>query len=286
MAADRKSFRDRLPQVREVRGVVRDRVDQLSVPEKLRGPEDEESTPGAMLYWMLRNIVVGPPVDRVFRPNAEGVSHVPDHGPAILACNHLSYADWLFLPLVLDRRVTFVAKSDYFTGSGVRGWAQRRFFRGTGQVPVDRSGGKASEGALAAGLKVLQRGELFGIFPEGTRSHDGRLYKGRTGVARLALEAGVPVIPCAVIGTDVIAPPGKVLARVISPTVKFGKALDFSRYVGLSEDRFILRSITDEIMYAIMELSGQTYVDSYATAARADQAKIDAADSQHDQSQT
>lgn len=272
--ADRKSFRDRLPQVRDVRGVVRDRVDQLSVPDKLRGPEDEESTPGAMLYWMLRNIIVGPPVDRVFRPNAEGVGNVPDHGAAILACNHLSYADWLFLPLVLDRRVTFVAKSDYFTGSGIRGWAQRRFFRGTGQVPVDRSGGKASEAALRAGLKVLERGELFGIFPEGTRSHDGRLYKGRTGVARLALEAaqrlegGVPVIPCAVIGTDVIAPPGKVLARVISPTVKFGKPLDFSRYVGLSEDRFILRSITDEIMYAIMELSGQTYVDTYATSAK------------------
>lgn len=286
-----KSLRDRLPrtvrnlpQVSEVRDVVRGRVDQISVPDKLRGPEDEESTPGAMLYWMLRNIIVGPPVDRVFRPNAEGVAHVPAHGPAILACNHLSYADWLFLPLVLDRRVTFVAKSDYFTGSGVRGWAQRRFFRGTGQVPVDRSGGKASEGALTAGLKVLKRGELFGIFPEGTRSHDGRLYKGRTGVARLALEAGVRVIPCAVIGTDVIAPPGKVLARVVSPTVKFGKPLDFSRYAGLSEDRFILRSITDEIMYAIMELSGQTYVDRYATAARIDPAQIAAA--QTDAAQT
>ena len=266
-----RQVRDRLPQVSEVRRVVRDRVDQLNVPEKLRGPEDEESTPGAMLYWMLRNVLVGPTVDRVFRPLADGVSNVPAHGPAILACNHLSYADWLFLPLVLDRRVTFVAKSDYFTGSGVTGWAQRRFFRGTGQVPVDRSGGKASQGALRAGLKVLQRGELFGIFPEGTRSHDGRLYKGRTGVARLALEGGAPVIPCAVIGTDVIAPPGKVLSRVISPTVKFGKPLNFARYVGLSGDRFILRSITDEVMYAIMELSGQTYVDSYATSAQTGQ---------------
>ena len=174
----------------------------------------------------------------------------------------------LFMPLVLDRRVTFVAKSDYFTGVGVKGWAQRRFFAGTGQVPIDRTGGRASEGALRAGLKVLERGELFGIYPEGTRSHDGRLYKGRTGVARLALLAGVPVVPSAVIGTDVIAPPGKIVSRIISPTVKFGKPLDFSRYQGMSEDRFILRSITDEIMYEIMELSGQEYVDLYAPTAK------------------
>ena len=182
---------------------------------------------------------------------------MPARGAAILASNHLSFADWVFMPLVLDRRVTFVAKSDYFTGAGVKGWAQKRFFAGTGQVPIDRTGGRASEGALRAGLKVLQRGELFGIYPEGTRSHDGRLYKGRTGVARLALEAKVPVIPCAVIGTDVIAPPGKILTKVISPTVRFGRPLDFSRYELLREDRYILRSITDEIMYAIMELSGQ-----------------------------
>ena len=172
------------------------------------------------------------------------------------------------MPLALDRRVTFVAKSDYFTGAGIKGWAQKRFFAGTGQVPIDRSGGRASEGALRAGLKVLQRGELFGIYPEGTRSHDGRLYKGRTGVARLALLAGVPVIPSAVIGTDVIAPPGKIVTKIVSPTVRFGPPLDFSRYAGMSEDRFILRSITDEIMYAIMELSGQEYVDMYAPAAK------------------
>jgi 1-acyl-sn-glycerol-3-phosphate acyltransferase len=244
------------------------RVPEIPVPERLRGPEDEESNAGAVLYWLLRNVLLGPVVERTFRPRVQGAENVPAHGPAILASNHLSYVDWLFMPLALDRRVTFVAKSDYFTGVGVRGWAQRRFFKGTGQVPIDRSGGRASEGALRAGLKVLQRGELFGIFPEGTRSHDGRLYKGRTGVARLALEAGVPVIPTAVIGTDVIAPPGKVLSKVISPTVKFGPPLDFSRYAGLAGDRFILRSITDEIMYAVMELSGQTYVDTYATSAR------------------
>ena len=223
---------------------------------------------GRGVYWLLKNVLLGPAVDKIFRPVAEGVENVPATGPAILASNHLSFADWLFMPLVLDRRVTFVAKSDYFTGVGVKGWAQRRFFAGTGQVPIDRTGGRASEGALRAGLKVLERGELFGIYPEGTRSHDGRLYKGRTGVARMALLAKVPVVPTAVIGTDVIAPPGKIITKIVSPTIRFGTPLDFSRYEGLESDRFILRSVTDEIMYAIMELSGQEYVDLYAPAAK------------------
>jgi 1-acyl-sn-glycerol-3-phosphate acyltransferase len=244
-------------------------------------PKGDDAHPGRGLYWVMRNVLLGPPVKRIFAPIVEGADRVPRKGAAILAANHLSFADWLFMPLAVDRRITFVAKSDYFTGEGVKGWAQRRFFAGTGQVPIDRSGGRASEGALRAGLKVLNRGDLFGIFPEGTRSHDGRLYKGRTGVARMALEARVPVIPTAVIGTDVIAPPGKLLSKVISPTVRFGKPLDFSRYEEMSEDRFILRSVTDEIMYAIMELSGQEYVDMYAPTAKelaAKQAKQDEAD--------
>ena len=228
----------------------------------------EDPDGGKGIYWMLKNVLLGPGIRKVFRPVEEGVENVPRQGAAILASNHLSFADWLFMPLALDRRVTFVAKSDYFTGVGVKGWAQKRFFAGTGQVPVDRTGGRASQGAIRAGLKVLERGELFGIYPEGTRSHDGRLYKGRTGVARLALLAGVPVIPTAVIGTDVIAPPGRIVRKIVSPTVRFGTPLDFSRYQGMSEDRFILRSITDEIMYAIMELSGQEYVDMYAPAAK------------------
>jgi 1-acyl-sn-glycerol-3-phosphate acyltransferase len=223
---------------------------------------------GRAIYWALKNVLLGPAITRIFRPVHEGSENVPKEGAAIVASNHLSFADWLFMPLALDRRITFVAKSDYFTRVGIKGWAQKRFFAGTGQVPIDRSGGRASEGALRAGLKVLQRGELFGIYPEGTRSHDGRLYKGRTGVARLALLSGAPVIPSAIIGTDIIAPPGKVLTKIVSPTVKFGRPLDFSRYEGMSEDRFILRSITDEIMYAIMELSGQEYVDMYAPAAK------------------
>ena len=248
--------------------------------EVVRADEDDNGE-GRGLYWVMRNVLLGPPVKRIFSPIVEGADHVPAKGGAILAANHLSFADWVFMPLALDRRITFVAKSDYFTGEGVKGWAQRRFFAGTGQVPIDRSGGRASEGALRAGMKVLARGDLFGIFPEGTRSHDGRLYKGRTGVARMALEAQVPVIPVAVIGTDAIAPPGKLLSKVMSPTVRFGTPLDFSRYEGMSGDRFILRSVTDEIMYAIMELSGQEYVDMYAPTAKelaAKQAKQDEAD--------
>ena len=223
---------------------------------------------GKGIYWMLKNVVVGPPVKRIFRPNVIGAEHVPETGAAIIASNHLSYADWVFMPVVLRRRVTFVAKSDYFTGAGIKGRFQRGFFKGTGQVPIDRSGGSASEGAMRAGMKVLERGELFGIYPEGTRSHDGRLYKGRTGVARLALEAKVPVIPCGVIGTDVVAPPGKIVASFASPTVKFGEPLDFTRYEGMESDRLILRAVTDEIMYKIMELSGQEYVDIYATSVK------------------
>jgi 1-acyl-sn-glycerol-3-phosphate acyltransferase len=224
---------------------------------------------GKGIYWVLKNVVVGPPVKRIFRPNVVGAENIPETGAAIIASNHLSYSDWIFMPLVLRRRVTFVAKSDYFTGAGIKGRFQRGFFKGTGQVPIDRSGGSASEGAMRAGMKVLERGELFGIYPEGTRSHDGRLYKGRTGVARLALEAKVPVIPCGVIGTDVVAPPGKIVASFASPTVKFGEPLDFSRYEGMESDRLILRAVTDEIMYKIMELSGQEYLDMYATKAKA-----------------
>jgi 1-acyl-sn-glycerol-3-phosphate acyltransferase len=221
-----------------------------------------------MFYWFLKFIAIGPLLRLIFRPTVEGAENVPTHGPAIIASNHLSYADWLFMPLTLPRRVTFVAKAEYFEGRGLKGWAQRTFFSGSGQVPIDRSGGRASEGAIRTGLKVLESGGLFGIYPEGTRSHDGRLYRGRTGMARIALDAKVPVIPVAVIGTDVVAPPGKVFGRYTRPHVRFGRSLDFSRYEGMESDRYVLRSITDEIMYEIMELSGQEYVDTYATRAK------------------
>ncbi len=232
-----------------------------------------------MLYWFLK-WSLGPVLKLVFRPVVEGADNVPEDGPAILASNHLSYSDWLFMPLDLPRRVTFVAKAEYFTTPGIKGWMQKKFFSGAGQVPIDRSGADAAQGALKSARKILDSGGLFGIYPEGTRSHDGRLYRGKTGVARLALEARVPVVPVAVLGTDVVAPPGKKFGSITRPTIRFGKPIDFARYEGMEKDRFILRSVTDEIMYEIMRLSGQEYVDMYAATAKdlsTEQAKQDKA---------
>jgi len=221
-----------------------------------------------VFYWLLKWVLLGPLLKFVFRPTSEGAENVPAEGPAILASNHLSYADWLFMPLVIPRRVTFVAKAEYFTGTGVKGFLQRAFFSGAGQVPIDRSSGTAAAGAISTGLRILAGGELFGIYPEGTRSPDGRLYKGKTGVARMVLEAKVPLIPVAVSGTDKVAPPGKIFGRLVRPRVRFGKPMDFSRYEGMENDRFVLRSITDEIMYELMLLGGQEYVDVYASTAK------------------
>jgi 1-acyl-sn-glycerol-3-phosphate acyltransferase len=221
-----------------------------------------------VFYWLLKWVFIGPVLKVIFRPYAEGTENVPETGGAILASNHLSYSDWLFMPVTIPRRVTFVAKAEYFTTPGIKGWLQKTFFSGAGQVPLDRSGGRASEGAIRTGLRILAAGDLFGIYPEGTRSHDGRLYRGKTGIARMALEAKVPVIPIAVIGTDIVAPPGRIYGRYTRPHVRFGKPLDFSRYEGMESDRYVLRSITDEIMYEIMQLSGQEYVDTYASKAK------------------
>jgi 1-acyl-sn-glycerol-3-phosphate acyltransferase len=219
-----------------------------------------------VFYWVLKTVVLGPILRLLFRPWVEGEENIPDEGAAIFASNHLSFSDSIFLPLLVPRRMTFLAKSDYFTGTGLKGRATAAFFKGVGQLPVDRSGGRAGEAALRSGLKVLRRGELLGIYPEGTRSPDGRLYRGRTGVARMALEAGVPVLPVAMIGTDKAQPTGKKIPKVMRIGVKIGKPLDFSRYEGMEGDRFVLRSITDEIMYELMLLSGQEYVDMYATS--------------------
>jgi len=210
-----------------------------------------------VFYWLVK-AVLGPVLAVVFRPWAVGVGNVPREGPAILAWNHMSFSDHFFGPLPLPRKVTFLAKSEYFTGRGPKGLLSRVFFSGVGQIPVDRSGGAASERALAAGLRVLSAGQLLGIYPEGTRTPDGRLYRGKTGVARLALESGAPVVPCAMVGPRLRVRPG----------VKFGEPLDFSRYAGLEADRRVLRAVTDEIMYAVMSLSGQEYVDSYAQRAK------------------
>ncbi len=219
-----------------------------------------------MFYWLLKIIFVGPVLKVLFRPFVEGAEHVPEQGAAILASNHLSFSDSIFLPIMLKRRITFPAKMEYFTGRGVKGRLTAAFFKGVGQIPIDRSGGRASEAAISSAMRVLRRGELFGIYPEGTRSPDGRLYKGKTGIARMALEAGCPVIPVAMINTDKAQPTGKKIPNIIRIGIKIGAPLDFSRYEGMENDRFVLRSITDEIMYELMLLSGQEYVDVYATS--------------------
>jgi 1-acyl-sn-glycerol-3-phosphate acyltransferase len=217
-----------------------------------------------VFYWLLKGIILGPILRAIFRPIVTGEENVPDDGAAILASNHLSFSDSIFLPLMLKRRVTFLAKSDYFTGRGLKGRLTAGFFRGVGQVPLDRSGGGKSDAALETGLRVLRRGDLLGIYPEGTRSPDGRLYRGKTGVARMALEANVPVCPVAMIGTDKVQPIGRIVPHLGRVRIVIGPPLDFSRYDGMEDDRFVLRSITDEIMYELMQLSGQEYVDVYA----------------------
>ncbi|MFD5472750.1 lysophospholipid acyltransferase family protein [Streptomyces sp. NPDC127105] len=215
-------------------------------------------------------VAIGGPLKIAFRPWVEGLENIPDEGPAILASNHLSFSDSFFLPVMLHRPVTFIAKAEYFTTPGVKGRLTAAFFKGVGQLPVDRSGSRgAGEAAVRSGIEVLERGELFGIYPEGTRSPDGRLYRGKPGgLARVALATGAPVIPVAMIDTEKIQPPGKVVPKLMRPGIRIGKPLDFSRYEGLAHDRFVLRAVTDEVMYEIMKLSGQEYVDIYATAAK------------------
>lgn len=222
-----------------------------------------------MIYGAMK-LSIGNGLKLAFRPWVEGLENIPAHGPAILASNHLSFSDSFFLPAVLDRKVTFIAKSEYFTSPGVKGKLTAAFFKGVGQLPVDRSGTRgAGEAAIKAGIEVIESGGLFGIYPEGTRSPDGRLYRGKPGgLARVALATGAPVIPVAMIDTEKIQPPGKVVPKLMRPGIRIGKPLDFSRYHGMEGDRFILRSVTDEVMYEIMKLSGQEYVDIYATVAK------------------
>jgi 1-acyl-sn-glycerol-3-phosphate acyltransferase len=219
-----------------------------------------------VFYWFLKRIVLGPILKTLFRPWVRGLEHVPESGGAIFASNHLSFSDSIFLPLMVPRRITFLAKSDYFTGRGIKGRLTAGFFKGVGQLPVDRSGGRASEAALHTGLRVLRRGDCLGIYPEGTRSPDGRLYRGKTGVARMALEGKVPVLPVAMIGTDRVQPIGRKIPNIGRVGIVIGEPLDFSRYEGMEGDRFVLRSITDEIMYELMKLSGQEYTDMYASS--------------------
>jgi 1-acyl-sn-glycerol-3-phosphate acyltransferase len=224
-----------------------------------------------MFYYVLKYVLLGPLLRLVFRPRIEGLDHVPDSGAAIVAGNHLSFSDHFLMPAVLRRRITFLAKAEYFTGPGLKGRLTAFFFRSAGQIPVDRSGKEAGQAAIREGLGVLGRGELLGIYPEGTRSHDGRLYKGKVGVAVMALRAGVPVVPCAMIGTFEAQPPGRKIPKVHPVVIRFGEPLDFSRYAGMEGEKAVLRAVTDEIMYAILSLSEQEYVDRYAADVKAEE---------------
>jgi len=199
------------------------------------------------------------------RPKVVGLEHVPDRGAVILASNHLAVADSFYKCLVVRRRITYLAKAEYFTGTGLKGWLTRWFYTAAGQVPIDRTDADAALAALVTAKRILGEGKVLGMYPEGTRSPDGRLYKGKTGIARLALETGVPVIPVAMVYRPVKLPfgGGPLRGKLVRVCVKFGTPLDFTRYAGLSGDRFVERSITDEIMYEIMTLSGQEYVDVY-----------------------
>ena len=217
-----------------------------------------------MWYWLFKYIFMGPLLTLLGRPKIEGLEYVPDSGPVILASNHLAVADSFYLCLVVRRRITYLAKSEYFTGTGIKGWFQRWFYTAAGQVPIDRTDADSAQAALETAARILKEGKLLGMYPEGTRSPDGRLYKGKTGLSRVALNTGVKVIPVAMVGTDVVNPPGSKMWRFGRVTVRFGKPMDFSRFEGLEGNRFIERAVVDEIMYELMRLSGQEYVDLYA----------------------
>ena len=221
-----------------------------------------------MTYWLLKNVFLGPLLRLLYRPKARGLENLPGDGPVILASNHVSFIDSMFIPLVVKRRVVFLGKADYFTSKRTS-W----FFRAAGVIPVRREGGSASEAAIQAGVGELRSGHVVGIYPEGTRSPDGRLYRGKTGVARMALLGRCPIVPIAVFGTRELQPIGRRIPKLSGKIeVRFGKPLTFERFFGQEADRFVLRSITDEVMYEIMMISGQEYVDEYASKVKAQQA--------------
>ena len=202
----------------------------------------------------------------LFRPKVTGLRHVPTTGPVIIASNHLSFSDSIFMPLVVPRKVTFLAKSEYFTSPGIKGFIKKLTFIALGQVPVDRSGGKRSEAALLTGLRVLNEGSCIGIYPEGTRSPDGRLYKGRTGIARMAIESGAAVVPVAMFNTAEIQPTGQVVPKVRRVEMIFAEPMYFT---GDSTDPAVLSDATNKIMDVIAAMSGQIYVPNmYASEAK------------------
>ncbi len=226
-----------------------------------------------MLYWLLKNVLLGPILRLVYRPRVTGRDNVPTHGPVVLVGNHLSVVDSFFLPIYVRRTVNFLAKNEYFTGKGFTGWITRVFMKSTGQIPIDRSGGKASEASLNTGLSVLGSNNVLALYPEGTRSPDGLLYRGRTGVARMILESQCPVVPVAMVGSHEMMPIGAKIPKRVPIELRIGKPIDFSRFAGMDGDRFVLRSITDQIMAELQNLGEQEYSDVYASTARAKYAR-------------
>ncbi|WCT04040.1 lysophospholipid acyltransferase family protein [Rhodococcus qingshengii] len=216
-----------------------------------------------MLYWLFKYVLIGPVLWLFGRPTIEGQHHIPKKGPVILAGNHRAVVDSFFLVLMVRRRITFVAKSEYFTGTGVKGAMQRWFFGGAGQVPIDRCGADASRAALDTAIGILDKGGVWGIYPEGTRSPDGCLYKGKTGAIRVALETGAPVIPVVVHGGDAVNPPGTRMWRFSKVRITVGEPIDFSRYRELRGYQAVVRAATDELMAVLCDQSGQEYVDVY-----------------------
>jgi 1-acyl-sn-glycerol-3-phosphate acyltransferase len=222
-----------------------------------------------LLYNVFKYTIFVWAVRLLFRPRIEGAENIPRTGPAILVSNHISAGDTFLVPALIRRRLTFPAKQEMFHGRGFKGRALAWFLTVVGQVPMDRSGGRASAGSMDNVMQVLRDGKLLGIYPEGSRSPDGRLYKGKTGVARLVLQAGVPVVPLAVIGTQLVPSVIPKVPTMRRPVVRIGQPLDFSAYVGAGNDREVLRWVTDKIMDEVMRLSGQEYVDAYASSVKA-----------------
>lgn len=218
-----------------------------------------------MAYRLLKSFLI-PLLMLLFRPKVTGLRNVPTNGAAIIASNHLSFSDSIFMPVVVPRNVTFLAKSEYFTSPGLAGFIKKLTFIALGQVPIDRSGGKRSEAALLTGLRLLKEGRCIGIYPEGTRSPDGRLYKGRTGIARLAIVSGAPIIPVAMFNTAEIQPTGQVVPKVRRVEMVFGEPIYLD---GDSTDLALLRTLTNQLMEKIAQLSKQEYVPhTYASDAK------------------
>jgi 1-acyl-sn-glycerol-3-phosphate acyltransferase len=231
------------------------------------------------VQYRVSRLVAGPLLRLVARPDVLGAEHIPASGPAILASNHLSVVDSIYLPLMVERPVVFAAKSEYFTGTRWRDKLVGAYLRSTNQLSTDRAGARAAQDMLDSALDLLKAGELFGIYPEGTRSPDGRLYRGRTGIGYLALHSGAPVIPVAMIGTEHILPPGSRIPKPGKIQIRIGEALTFDEYRDQPAGARQRRAVTDQVVQAIQKLSGQEFVPMYASVRKEELASQTAAGS-------